>query len=85
VVKAVSELALLKAAYHLGNRHVALELRTQQLRLLDDSVLADLLRMRGLLVEPLVEPFYPEPGAYEGVHSHDQQQPIHGHQHHHHR
>ena len=49
VVKAVSELALLEAAYHLGNRHVALELRTQQLRLLDDSVLADLLRMRGLL------------------------------------
>jgi len=84
VVKAVSELALLEAAYHLGNRHVALELRTQQLRLLDDSVLADLLRMRGLLVESLVDPFYPEPGAYEVVHGHDQQQPSHGHQHHHH-
>ena len=83
VVRAPSELALLEAAYHLGNRHVALELRTQQLRLLDDPVLADLLRVRGLALESLMEPFYPEPGAYQGVHSHDHQ-PIDGQQQRHH-
>ena len=83
LVRAPSELALLEAAYHLGNRHVALELRTKQLRLLDDPVLADLLRVRGLALESVMEPFYPEPGAYQGVHSHDQQ-PIDGHQQRHH-
>ena len=64
VVTAAAPADLLQAAYHLGNRHVALQVNSQELRLLEDPVLADLLRHRGLQVERLVAPFLPEPGAY---------------------
>ena len=67
-VRAPAPLELLQAAYHLGNRHVALELRATELRLLDDPVLADLLGRRGLLVDRLQEPFQPEAGAYGSSH-----------------
>jgi urease accessory protein len=70
-VRSAETLALLQAAYHLGNRHVAMELHTDQLVLLQDSVLADLLRQRGLQVECCEAPFLPEAGAYAGhAHSH---------------
>lgn len=73
-VRAADPLALLQAAYHLGNRHVAMELQAHQLVLLQDSVLADLLRQRGLQVEYLEAPFLPESGAYAG-HSHGEPHP----------
>jgi len=78
-VSSADPLALLQAAYHLGNRHVAMELHADRLLLLDDSVLADLLRHRGLQVEHLQAPFCPEPGAYEGVASGHSQAHSHGH------
>ncbi len=62
--------ALLQAAYHLGNRHVALEVREGELRLLADPVLEDLLRRRELVVQRVHEPFQPEPGAYGGALDH---------------
>ena len=64
LVRAEEPLPLLRAAYHLGNRHVALELRPQELRLLADPVLEGLLRQQGLEVRHSLEPFQPEPGAY---------------------
>ena len=67
-VSAVHPLELLKAAYHLGNRHVALELQENDLWLQDDSVLRGMLEQRGLFVEPCVRPFDPEGGAYAGHH-----------------
>lgn len=86
-VRAADSLGLLQAAYHLGNRHVAMELHPDQLVLLQDSVLADLLRQRGLQVECLTAPFCPEAGAYEGYghghghgHAHGHAQ-THGHPH----
>jgi urease accessory protein len=72
-IRASDRLALLQAAYHLGNRHVAMEIHADRLLLLDDSVLADLLLRRGLAVRRLRAPFLPEAGAYEGhphPHSH---------------
>jgi urease accessory protein len=60
----------LEAAYHLGNRHVALEIHPGELRLLEDPVLAHLLEHRGLQVTPLQAPFQPESGAYGHAHSH---------------
>ena len=69
-VRAHRPLALLQAAYHLGNRHVAMEIHTDELRLLRDSVLAQMLEHRGLAVEAMVAPFYPESGAYGHSHSH---------------
>lgn len=68
---------LLRAAYHLGNRHVQLQLEPGRLRLEPDHVLADMLRSMGLLVEDSRGPFEPEGGAY-GSHGHGQ---SHGHGH----
>ena len=68
-VQAATPLELMQAAYHLGNRHVALELHEQELFLLDDSVLEDLLKSRGLTLSRCIRPFSPDGGAY-GVHQH---------------
>ncbi|MEB3185508.1 MAG: urease accessory protein UreE [Cyanobacteriota bacterium] len=65
-VRAADGPALLQAAYHLGNRHVALEIHGQELRLLDDPVLAHLLEHRGLVIDAIEAPFRPESGAYGG-------------------
>jgi urease accessory protein len=67
-VTAPSPLNLLQAAYHLGNRHVALEITPTYLRLSPDAVLQDLLTHRGLQVVLETVPFQPETGAYG--HSH---------------
>jgi urease accessory protein len=78
-VRSADPLALLQAAYHLGNRHVAMELHADRLVLLQDSVLADLLRHRGLAVELAELPFQPEAGAYEGLAHHHHGHHDHGH------
>jgi urease accessory protein len=63
-VTAPTPLALLQAAYHLGNRHVSLEITPTALRLSPDPVLRDLLEQRGLQVMEETQPFHPEMGAY---------------------
>jgi urease accessory protein len=55
---------LLRAAYHLGNRHVALELQRDRLQLEPDHVLAQMLRQMHLVVSEAQAPFEPEAGAY---------------------
>ena len=76
---------LLRAAYHLGNRHVQLELKPDHLKLEPDHVLADLLRQMHLIVGEANEPFEPESGAYAAAapaaaHGHGHAQ-GHGHDH----
>jgi len=68
---------LLRAAYHLGNRHVTIELKPDHLKIEPDHVLADLLRAMHLIVREAREAFEPEGGAYAvGGHAHG-----HGHGH----
>ncbi|MCY7314948.1 MAG: urease accessory protein UreE [Rubrivivax sp.] len=55
---------LLRAAYHLGNRHVPLELQPDHLKLEPDHVLADMLRGMHLIVSEQQAAFEPESGAY---------------------
>jgi urease accessory protein len=63
---------LTRAAYHLGNRHVPIELKPDHLKIEPDHVLADLLRAMHLIVHEVSEAFEPEGGAYSaGAHSHD--------------
>jgi len=69
-VRCDSAVELCRAAYHLGNRHVHLEVGDGWLRLLDDEVLAQMLRQLGAGVERLAAPFHPEHGAYGGGHHH---------------
>jgi urease accessory protein len=67
-VTAVKSIDLLQAAYHLGNRHVPLEVTESHLYLLPDAVLQDLLQHRGLTVVELDRPFQPQAGAYDRHH-----------------
>ena len=60
---------LLRAAYHLGNRHVPVEITSTYLRLSPDAVLAAMLIQLGLEIKEEILPFQPELGAY-GNHSH---------------
>ncbi|MEI6429729.1 MAG: urease accessory protein UreE [Pseudanabaena sp. ELA607] len=66
-VRATDMLTHLKAVYHLGNRHVALEITADYLRFAPDQVLEDMVRQMGLEITAEVAPFQPESGAY---HSH---------------
>ncbi|MBF2085783.1 urease accessory protein UreE [Thermoleptolyngbya sp. C42_A2020_037] len=66
-VTAHTPLALLRAAYHLGNRHVPLEVTETYLRFSPDSVLQDMVEKMGLHVQLEEQPFQPETGAYEGL------------------
>jgi len=77
-------LDLLRAAYHLGNRHVPLEVTPTRLQLEPDHVLAEMLQRMGLVVETVEAPFEPESGAYgtPAVAAHDRAQ-GHGHGHDH--
>ncbi|MFM8865870.1 MAG: urease accessory protein UreE [Limnohabitans sp.] len=55
---------LMRAAYHLGNRHVPIELRADHLKIEPDHVLAELLRSMHMTVTEVQEAFEPEGGAY---------------------
>jgi len=64
VVRASDPQALARAAYHLGNRHVAGEVGEGWLKLERDHVLGEMLEGLGLRVENAMLPFEPEAGAY---------------------
>jgi urease accessory protein len=64
VVKSDDPSELLRAAYHLGNRHVALQIGPGTLSYLHDHVLDDMLRGLGLEPSFAEQPFEPESGAY---------------------
>jgi urease accessory protein len=85
---------LVRAAYHLGNRHVQIELKPDHLKIEPDHVLADMLRAMHLIVNEAQAAFEPEGGAYaagghahghghDHGHAHDHGQ-SHGHDHHDH-
>jgi urease accessory protein len=61
---------LARASYHLGNRHVSLQIGEGWLRYRHDHVLDDMLRGLGLTVTIESAPFEPEAGAYGGGHGH---------------
>lgn len=75
---------LLRAAYHLGNRHVPLELQADLLQFEPDPVLADMLRRQHLIVTEAQAAFEPEGGAYGEGAGHGHHQHAHdGHAHEH--
>lgn len=74
VAKSNDPQLLARAAYHLGNRHVALEIGTGWLRYGHDHVLDEMLSGLGLDLSVECAPFEPEAGAYHGAGGH-----LHGH------
>lgn len=74
-----------RACYHLGNRHVTLQLGDRWLRFAPDHVLEHLAEHLGLRLEKSNAPFHPESGAYHGHHgSHDDHDKHSHHTHHSH-
>lgn len=74
-VHTADPLVMARACYHLGNRHVPLQIGANWLRYQHDHVLDDMLRGFGLTVTIELAPFEPEGGAYvsqahAGAHSH---------------
>jgi urease accessory protein len=61
---------LARVAYHLGNRHVPLQVGPNFLRIAEDHVLEEMARKLGARVSHLEAPFEPEAGAYG--HQHDE-------------
>jgi urease accessory protein len=86
VATAPDTLTALRAAYHLGNRHVPLHIADQRLAYLHDHVLDDMVQRLGLSIVQMHAPFEPEAGAYHGdshsqPHSHSSSPPsgVHSH------
>lgn len=69
-VRSADALLLARTAYHLGNRHVAVELQPGLVRFGHDRVLGEMVRGLGLDVSECEAPFDPESGAYGGYGGH---------------
>ncbi|HWK95930.1 MAG TPA: urease accessory protein UreE [Pseudolabrys sp.] len=76
--------ALARIAWHLGDRHIAVQLLPNRIRALREPATEELLKALGAKVTPLQAPFEPEGGAYEVPqdHSHGHGHEHHGHEHH---
>ena len=72
---------LARVAYHLGNRHVNVEVLANRLRIRRDHVLEDMVRGLGAKVAHIEAPFEPDSGAYEAAEAHGHH--VHGHNHKH--
>lgn len=67
-ISCAGEADLVRVAYHLGNRHVPLQVGTGWVRIADDDVLRQMVEGLGATVEVMNAPFEPEAGAYGGHH-----------------
>jgi urease accessory protein len=67
-VECASATDLARCAYHLGNRHVPVEVGKDFLRLAEDHVLEKMLAGLGAKLTHVTAPFEPEAGAYAGGH-----------------
>jgi urease accessory protein len=84
IVRIPHSLQLAKACYHLGNRHVQLQITGNELRYQHDHVLDDMLRKQGHVVEVKKATFNPESGSYGSAHGHGHSHDHdHGHGHNH--
>ena len=76
-VTAADARELTRAAYHLGNRHVPVQVGEGWLRMAEDSVLHTMLDQLGVSVQAVDAPFQPESGAYGGGHRHADDDDLH--------
>jgi urease accessory protein len=74
--RSADPLLIARAAYHLGNRHVAVQVLPGGLRFLHDHVLGEMLEKLGLEVTAVSAAFEPEGGAYGGHHAHGSPMPL---------
>ncbi len=88
LVRCADRTALARIAWHLGNRHLPVQVVPDGLLIRDDHVIVDMVRHLGAETEAQHRPFDPEAGAYEGSgghhHHHADDDHDHGHDHDHH-
>ncbi len=84
-VRAEGGVALLRLAWHIGNRHLAAQIFADRILIRRDHVIAAMLEGLGARVREIMAPFDPEGGAYGGAHqAHDHDHGHHQHDHHDH-
>ncbi len=71
---------LARVAWHIGNRHIDVQIVGERLRIRRDHVIEDMLRGLGARLTPVQAPFDPERGAYDH-HGHDHGGHHHDHDH----
>ena len=81
LVHATGAIALARAAYHLGNRHVPVQVGAGWLAYEHDHVLDDMVEELGLAVETRIAPFEPEGGATRHGESNEEHRHEHRHEH----
>jgi len=83
-IRAADALGLMRVAWHLGNRHLAVELMPKALRIRRDTIIEEMAKGLGASVIALEAPFNPEGGAYVKAEeaAHDHQHDHHDHAHH---
>ena len=72
-----------RLAWHIGNRHIDVQIVGDRLRIRRDHVIEEMLRGLGARLTPVEAPFDPEHGAYEQHHDDHGRDHAHGHDHHH--
>jgi urease accessory protein len=80
-IHAHSDADLVRIAWHLGNRHLPVQLRGEFILIRADHVIEEMVEGLGGHVERIEAPFDPEPGAYAGAvphHHHDDDDHHHG-------
>jgi urease accessory protein len=81
-IHAHSDAELVRIAWHLGNRHLPVQLIRDRIRIRADHVIAEMVELLGGHVEEIEAPFDPEAGAYAGGHQHSHDDDDdHGHHH----
>jgi urease accessory protein len=75
VISTEDSFLLARACYHLGNRHVPLQIGEGWLRIQRDHVLEEMVQSLGLFVKHECAPFEPESGAYSGHSNHSHSHP----------
>lgn len=81
--RCIDPLTFARACYHLGNRHVPLQIGDNWLRYQKDHVLDEMVELLGLTVDHTQAPFEPENGAYAKGHGHHHHHDHHHDSHHH--
>jgi urease accessory protein len=81
-IHAHSDAELVRIAWHLGNRHLPVQLIRDRIRIREDHVIAEMVELLGGHVEEIEAPFDPEAGAYAGGHQHAHDDDDDDHHHH---
>jgi urease accessory protein len=78
-IHAHSDAELVRIAWHLGNRHLPVQLIRDRIRIREDHVIAEMVGLLGGHAEAIEAPFDPEAGAYAGGHHHHGDEEDHHH------